>query len=185
MMKKLPVLSLLFFSLYGFGQILNFPTVSSPYNTIQNYSNQNYSNPVKTNTPSVPQSFYSGNGSKVDQQNMKMVQEDFKRVAQEQEVRVKQQEEARLQALDESIYNLPSLSGETGTEAYYDAYDQLASLNTENYSLSEANFIVENAYYGNKQNYHQFKSGLQKTARQLLQKMRERKQILKAIRIKT
>ena len=177
MMRKLQVLFLLLLGLYGFGQIPNFPTPVRPdANNIQNYSNQNYSNPVRTNAPSVPQSFYTGNSSKVDQQNMRMVQEDFKKVAQEQQPKAQQQEQNRLKVIEDSFYNLPSLSGEAGTQAYYDAYNQLTSLNTDNYSLSEANFIVENAFYDNKHNYNQFKSGIQKTARQLLQKMRERKQ---------
>ncbi|KFF09861.1 hypothetical protein IW15_22100 [Chryseobacterium soli] len=107
---------------------------------------------------------------------MRMVQEDFKRVAKEQELTTKQEEYTRLQATEDSYYNLPSLSGKEGTQAYYDAYNQLASLNTDNYTVSQANFIVENAYYGGKQNFNQFKSGIQKTAKQLLQKMKERKE---------
>ncbi|MEC3876686.1 hypothetical protein [Chryseobacterium salviniae] len=175
MKKNLQILSCLCLSISGFSQIPNFPTSVQPNaNSIQEYSNQNYSNPVKTNTPSVPQSFYGG--SKVNQQNMKMVQEDFKRVAQEQEIKARQAEQNRLQAIEDSFYNLPSFSKATGTQYYYDAYNQLASLNADNYSIGEANFIVENAYYSNKLNYNQFKSGIQKTAKQLLQKMKERKQ---------
>lgn len=176
-MKKIQVLSLFYLSIYGFGQIPTFPTSARPDATsIQNFSQQNYSNPVRTNIPSIPPSFYTGNGSKVDQKNLEIIQEDFKRAAQEQEIKSKQEEQNRLQAIEESVYNLPSFSGTSGTQSYYDAYNQLASLNTDNYSISEANFIVENAYYNNKQNFNQFKSGIQKTAKQLLQRIKERKQ---------
>ncbi|SFN21259.1 hypothetical protein SAMN05421594_1505 [Chryseobacterium oleae] len=178
MMKKLQVLSLLSLSIYGVGQIPNFPAMSRPStNSIQNYSNQNYNKPARSNVPSVPHGgLYNQRSSQIDQQNQRMVQEDLKRVAQEQKFAAKQQEYTKQQASEDSYYNLPSLSGKAGTQAYYDAYTQLASLNTENYPVSEANFIVENAYYGGKQNYNQFKSGIQKTAKQLLQKMKERKQ---------
>lgn len=176
-MKKIQVLSLFYLSIYGLGQIPNFPTSARPDATsIHDFSNQNYSNPVKTNTPSVPPSFYTGNSSKVDQKNMEIIREDLKKAAQEQEIKAKEGEQNRLQAIEESVYNLPSFSGTAGTQFYYDAYSQLSSLNTENYSISEANFIVENAYYNNKQNFNQFKSGIQKTAKQLLQRMKDRKQ---------
>ncbi|MGU3374448.1 hypothetical protein [Chryseobacterium sp. M5A1_1a] len=178
MMKKLQVLSLLSLSLYGFGQIPNFPTSQAPNpSNLGNFSNPNYGSPARPNVPSVPHGGLSNQrSSQIDQQNMRMVQEDFKKVAQEQETRSKQEEYNRLQATEDSYYNLPSLSGKVGTQSYYDAYNQLASLNTGNYTVSEANFIVENAYYGGKQNYNHFKSGIQKTAKQLLQKMKERKE---------
>lgn len=178
MMKKLQVLSLLSLSLYGVGQIPNFPTSKVPNpSSLGNFSNPNYRSPAKLNIPSVPHGGLSNQrSSQIDQQNQRMVQEDFKRIAKEHELTTKQQEYKKLQSLEDSYYNLPSLSGKEGTQAYYDAYTQLALLNTDNYKVSQANFIVENAYYGGKQNFNQFKSGIQKTAKQLLQKMEERKE---------
>jgi len=49
-------------------------------------------------------------------------------------------------------------------------------MDAENYSLADVNFTVENAFYDNKKDLKSFKSGIQKTAKQLLQKMKERKQ---------
>ncbi|MEJ5102216.1 cell envelope integrity protein TolA [Chryseobacterium sp. MYb328] len=178
MMKKLQVLPLLCISIYGLGQIPNLPTISRPNtSSLQNYSNQNYGSPARSSVPSVPHGgLYNQGSSQIKQQNMRMVQEDFKKVAQEQELRSKQEQENRLQAKEDSYHTLPSFSGKAGTESYYHAFNILSGLDTNNYSISEANFIVENAYYGDKQNYNQFKSGIQKTAKQLLQKMKERKQ---------
>lgn len=177
-MKKLQFLSWLSLSFYGIGQIPGVPAISRPnVSSIQNYADQNYNTPAKLNVPSVPRSgFHSQRNTKIEQQNQKIFQDDFKRIAQEQELTNKKEEYNRQQALEHSFYNLPSLSGKAGTQAYYDAYNKLASLNTENYLISEANFIVENAYYGGKQNLNQLKSGIQKTAKQLLQKMKDRKQ---------
>ncbi|MBK1895267.1 hypothetical protein [Chryseobacterium paridis] len=178
MMKKLQVLPLLCISVCGLGQIHNFPTSQAPnQSNLGNFSNSNYGSSARSVVPSIPHGgLYNQKSSQVDQQNQRMVQEDFKRANQEQELIAKQQEYTRLQSSEDSSYNLPSLSGKAGTQSYYDAYNQLASLNTDNYSVSEANFIVENAYYNNKQNFNQFKSGIQKTAKQLLQKMKERKE---------
>ncbi|UDQ54198.1 hypothetical protein LJF28_00650 [Chryseobacterium indologenes] len=73
-------------------------------------------------------------------------------------------------------FDLPSLSGKSGTQAYYDAYNKLTAMDSDNYSLTDVNFTVENAFYDNKQDLKGFKSGIQKTAKQLLLKMKERKQ---------
>lgn len=177
-MKKLQVFPLLFIIVSGFGQVPNFPTSQAPtQSSLDNFSNPNYGSPARSVVPSVPHDGLSSQrSSKIEQQNQRIFQDDFKRIAQEQELTNKREEYNRQQALEHSFYNLPSLSGKAGTQAYYDAYNQLASLNTENYPISEANFIVENAYYEGKQNFNQLKSGIQKTSKQLLQKMKDRKQ---------
>jgi hypothetical protein len=178
MMKKIQFLSWLSLSFYGIGQIPDLPTMARPdVSSIQNYANQNYNTSAKSNVPSVPHGgLHNQRSAQIEQQNQRMFQDDFKRIAQEQELTNNKEEYNRQQALEHSFYNLPPLSGKAGTQSYYDAYTRLTSLDTDHYSVSEANFIVENAYYGNKQNYNQFKSGIRKTAKQLLQKMKERKQ---------
>ncbi|WP_027385155.1 hypothetical protein [Chryseobacterium gregarium] len=178
MMKKLQILPLLCVGIYGFGQIPDFPASPAPdTSNLGNFSNSDYGSSAKPAVPSVPHGGLPNQRSaQIEQQNRRMVQDDFKRMAQEQELTNNKEEYNRQQALEHSFYNLPSLSGKAGTQAYYDAYTQLASLNPENYPVSEANFIVENAYYGGKQDFSQFRSGIRKTAKQLMQKMKERKQ---------
>nr|WP_314496827.1 hypothetical protein [uncultured Chryseobacterium sp.] len=177
MMKKIKVLSLFYLSLYGFGQISNFPeSAITDAKSLPDFSGQNFSHPVKTSIPSIPTNFHTGSASEINRQNMKMVKEDFKRAAQAQEIKAGHEAQNRLQSIEESLYSLPSFSGTAGTQSYYEAYRQLASFDTDHYSIAKANFIAENAYYGNKQNFSQFKSGIQKTAKQLLQKMKDRKQ---------
>lgn len=172
----------------GFSQIPNLPTVQSPVpNTFQNYSNNNLVTSSKSNVPAVPQNYINGSLSKQEEQNRRMVLEDFKRAEAEEKERNRQQAELNKDAEEMKFrewvtsgrnmpYDLPALSGKAGTQSYYDAYDKLSGMDVENYSLTDANFTVENAFYGNKENLSQFKSGVQKTAKQLLQKMRERKQ---------
>lgn len=164
------------FNSIGFSQIPNLPTIQSPVqNTFQNYSDTNLLNSSKSNVPAVPQNYINSRSSAIDKQNWEMQQRDFRKVAEENAENEKKEYYAKINTLESSGYNLPSLSSKSGTNAYYDAYSKLSAIDSENYSLTEANFIVENAYYGNKLNFSQFKSGISKTANQLLQKMKSEK----------
>jgi hypothetical protein len=172
----------------GFSQIPNLHTIQSPVpNTFQNYSNSNLLTSSKSNVPAVPQNYINGSLSKQEEQNRRMVLEDFKRVEAEEKEKNRQQAELNKDAEEMKFrewvtngrnmsYDLPTLSGKAGTQSYYDAFDKLSGMDAENYSLTDANFTVENAFYGNKQSLTQFKFGVQKTAKQLLQKMKEQKQ---------
>jgi hypothetical protein len=159
----------------GFAQIPKFPTLENPNpSTFQNYSDHTFTNPNRNNkAPSVPQNYNSNTRTpQAYQQDVKRAQEDIRRFEQEQAEAERTVFYSKVKALEDSGYNLPSLSGKAGTKAYYDAFAQLSSLDAENYSTTEANFIVENAFYDNKQNFQQFKAGIQQTAKQVLQKMR-------------
>lgn len=188
MMKKLQVFQLLCICIVGFGQVPNLPNIHAPNNqsSLGNYSNSNYSNP-KSTAPAIPNNYLNGNLSKVEEQNRRMVMEDLKRVEAEEKERNRQQSELNKEAEEMQFrgwvengrnmsYDLPSFSGKTGTQSYYNAFDKLFVMNTENYSLADVNFTIENAFYDNKQDLTKFKLGIQKTAKQLLQKMKERKQ---------
>ncbi|MBT2415960.1 hypothetical protein J7I94_36470, partial [Streptomyces sp. ISL-12] len=173
---------------FTFGQLPNFPTIqqtNSP-SSLGDYSSQTFTS-TKSNIPSVPQNYINGSLSKQDERNRRMVMEDFKRAEAEEKERNRQQAELNKDAEEMKFrewvtngrnmsYDLPTLSGKAGTQSYYDAFDKLSGMDAENYSLTDANFTVENAFYGNKQNSSQLKSSVEKTAKQLLQKMRERKQ---------
>ncbi|REC61828.1 hypothetical protein DRF65_13910 [Chryseobacterium pennae] len=50
-------------------------------------------------------------------------------------------------------FMLAPLSGQKGTEAYYRAFENLSKLDHDNYSLAEAVFLVENAYYDNDKDF--------------------------------
>lgn len=188
-MRKLHLSTLiLYFYSIGFSQIPNLPNVQSPIsNTFQNYSNNNLLTSSRANAPVVPQNYINSSLSRQEEQNRRMVMEDFKRVEADEKERNRQQAELNKDAEEAKFrewvtsgrnmsYDLPTLSGKAGTQSYYDAFNKLSGMDAENYSLTDVNFTVENAFYGNKQNLSQFKSGIQKTAKQLLQKMKERKQ---------
>ncbi|MCW3159685.1 hypothetical protein [Chryseobacterium oryctis] len=184
---KLMTLTFLTVSVWGFSQIPNFPNMKTPEaSSLGNYSNQTFSNP-RSNVPAVPNNYLNGNLSKVEEQNRRMVMEDFKRVEAEEKERKRQQSELNKDAEEMKFrgwvengrsmsYDLPTYAGKAGIQSYYDAFDKLSSMDSENYSLADVNFTVENAFYDNKRDLKSFKSGIQKTAKQLLQKMKERKQ---------
>lgn len=162
---------------FVFGQMPNLPDIKSPSPSgFQNYTYQNFGNSnIKSNVPAVPSNYIASSASQIEAQNRKSMLADFKRIEQEEKQNNELEKEVReIQAFN-AIYNLPSLAGKEGVKAYYDAFNKLSAMDADHYSLTEANFIVENAFYGNKQDFSQFRSGIEKTANQLLQKMKAEK----------
>lgn len=172
----------------GYAQIPNLPTVSRPEaNGLGNYSQMNYGSPTsgrnsqRNYAPSLPSS-YQRSSNTAQQHN---TYESQARSQNDAIMRGIEQDMAEVQQMQfhkwvedgrNISYEMPSLSGKAGTQVYYDAFSKLSGMDTENYSLTEVNFTVENAFYDNKQDLAKFKSGIQRTAKQLLQKMKEQKQ---------
>ena len=172
----------------GFSQIPNLPTISRPQASgLGNYSSSVYGSPMngrnsqRNYVPSMPSAYQKPQNSigqhntyeaQGRSQNDALMREIDRDMAEVQEMQFRNWvENGRKMSFD-----LPSLSGKAGTKAYYDAFDKLSAMDSENYSLADVNFTVENAFYDNKQDVAKFKAGIQKTAKQLLQKMQERKQ---------
>ena len=155
-------------SLLGFSQIPNLPTREQPnISTFQNYSDKNFTNSQKNqNIPALPSSFSNSNASRVQQQNMMMVQNDLKRIETEEKVKKQQIYSGEVQTQESKIYLLKSLANKEGTKAYYSAFNNLSKFNPEDYSIADAVFIVENAYYNNDKNFQStFQSGIQKAVK--------------------
>ncbi|MDC8099140.1 hypothetical protein [Chryseobacterium rhizosphaerae] len=169
----------------GLAQIPNLPTVSRPQtSSLGNHSSNDFGSIVggrssqRSYTPNIAnrsnstQQQQSDYGTQARSQGNAIMQDIERDMAEVQEAQFLEWIEN-----GRSIpYNLPSLSGKAGTQAYYDAFSKLSGMDSENYSLVDVNFTVENAFYDNKRDLKGFKSGIQKTAKQLLQKMQERKQ---------
>ncbi|WP_419868743.1 hypothetical protein [Chryseobacterium sp. CT-SW4] len=168
----------------GFTQIPNLPTVSAPQASgLGNYSGNNFGSSGRSSRNYAPTINTYQNRSNPTQQNDYARQQSSSRnntVMQDIERDMAEVREIQFREWIENgrnmHYDLPSLSGKTGTQSYYDAYNKLTAMDSDNYSLADVNFTVENAYYENKRDLNGFKSGIQKTAKQLLQKMKERKQ---------
>ncbi|WP_168802027.1 hypothetical protein [Chryseobacterium candidae] len=184
-MRKIYIFPLLFTGIISFGQIPNFPTPQA--SGLGNYSSNNYGSPTNSRisqrnyAPSMP-STYQKSSNSIGQHNTYETQGRSQNDAFLREIDKDMAEVQQMQFREwinngrNMPYDLPSLSGKAGTGSYYDAFSKLSAMDSENYSLADVNFTVENAFYDNKQDVNKFKSGIQKTAKQLLQKMKERKQ---------
>lgn len=154
---------LLLNSVLGFSQIPNFPTPQQPNpNTVYGTPKIEMPSTDVRNLMRVPQTINVEN-DRLRQQNeliIKQTQQDIKQRTEER----KQQEYYNKLQKEEQTYFLPSLSDKTGTKAYYTAFDHLSTFNPENYSIADATFLVENAFYNNihKNFPEEFQNNIQK-----------------------
>lgn len=165
---------LLYLSLLGFSQIPNFPTREQPNpSVVQKYSDQSFTNSQKNkSTPALSSSFRNSNASMIQQQNMMMVQNDFKRIEEEE----KQKNIDEIQEQEGKTYLLNSLADKAGTKSYYTAFNNLSKFNPEDYSIADAVFIVENAYYNNDKNFQStFQNGIQKAVKVIQNQIKRKK----------
>ncbi|WET50967.1 hypothetical protein PYS58_07475 [Chryseobacterium indologenes] len=137
MQKKYFSSILLPLSILGFSQIPNFPNKEQPHlSAVQNYSTKNFTYPQKNqNIPALPSSFSSSNTSRIQQQNMTMVQNDFKRIEAEEKEKRQHKYSDEIQKQESKIYLLNSLADKKGTKAYYTAFNNLSKFNPEDYSV--------------------------------------------------
>ncbi|WP_139422724.1 hypothetical protein [Chryseobacterium mulctrae] len=141
----------LFISQLGFAQIPNLPTphnitpstVFSPPDVVNMSS---YSVKNKMNVP------LSGNIA-LQKQNETLIDQTQKVInaqIEEQQHQIYYQQQEKEFA---KTYFLPSLSDKAGATAYYSAFESLSKLNPDNYSIADATFLVENAFYNNDKNF--------------------------------
>ncbi len=190
-MQKIYLTTILFyFYTAGFSQIPTLPTsksVSNSANNVFTLPKIGMQSSDASRAVGIPRNFVSSSTSAVEMQNRKMIEDDFKRVAKEESGKKVQQAELEKDVQEMKLrqwvdngrnmsYDLTSFVGKVGTQSYYEAFNKLSAMDTENYSLADVNFTVENAFYDNKNDLKSFKSGINKTAKQLLQKMKERRQ---------
>lgn len=103
---------------------------------------------------------------KIWKQNQQIIQE----VEQYEKIRTQQE---RIKKEQSRSFTLPSFSVMAGTHSYYDAFAQLNRFDSENYSLMDAVFLIENAYYDNKQDFQKLKDNIIETGILLKSKMNE------------
>ena len=157
----------IFVNSFLFAQIPNLPTIenSNPsslfeqpkigmQNSIPNsniLTNQNFSKPID---------------DKLRKQNEALIKETQREI----NAQIKQQNQKKiLEQLGndyEKTYSLSSFSDNAETKAYYSAFENLSKLNPENYSIADATFLVENAFYNNDKNFQNtFQNYIQKATK--------------------
>lgn len=161
--SNIKTLFFLLIPLYAFSQV-KFPIAPQP-TQMKLYGNQNFGTPTNMQ-PLNPMNIFYG----TDEQ--KEIQQQSQQIIQEVEQNEKQKLEAQNQ-LKKNInkinsnnsvnYSLPSLSNLKGTEYYRQVFNEMLTLNLENYSIKDVNFKIENAYFENKLQ----KEGFYKTIKQI------------------
>ncbi len=155
-----------------FGQ--NFPNVTVPQTSqFPNYQNQNWTNP-QNNIPKVPNPMDMFWGTN-EQERIKRQNEQLIREAEQYEI---QRLEAQKQLyadmkMQQMSFGLPSKSHIAETQFYRTAFKQLSEMNPDDFSIKEATFIIENAFYEEQKDYEEFNQIVKQTGDFLREKMNE------------
>lgn len=126
-----------------------------------------------TGTPpqNLPSSLYA-DMNKQGQQNQNLMNEAERDIRLQNQMK-KQEMQADIESLRSEIrYSLPSWSKTPGTEFYREAFDKIILLDTT-FSIKGANFLVENAFFGNKMNKAEFDKVIKESSNFLIAKMKE------------
>jgi hypothetical protein len=167
------IIILLLLPIFTFGQV-NLPTVPQP-NQIPNYSNQNYSNPNNRNiVPNPTNQYFDADKQRQQKQNEQIMRE----VEQNEKLQAETLKQAK-QDIEEFRnhknidYNFKSLSNVKGTELYREVFDNMQTLNIENYSVKDVVFKIENAFTNNLQDKTEFDQIIKNSGEFLISKMNE------------
>ncbi len=112
---------------------------ASPYSTPQTYQSQ----------------IVSLNSSTHQNQQLAHYENDKRKVAQ-RELALKEIYKELGSSRLNVRYTFPSFEADARTGHYYKAFDKLNAMNPDDFSLKEATFIIENAFYENKRSYAEF-----------------------------
>jgi len=162
----------------GIFQIGNAQTIGTidPTPKIPKVATLKVPNVVKTNygisQPKTP-NIYNPNLS-VQQRNQMLIQQADNQIAQ-RKIQSRQLIQEAISEFSNSNgnvnYNFPSKENIKGTKHYRKAFKELSAMNKNNFSIKDATFIIENAYYEETANKEEFNSIVKQTGDFLLEKM--------------
>lgn len=160
-----------------FGQAPQIPTIQVPSvpqpAQFPNYSNQNWTNP-QNNVPKVPNPmdmFWRPNEQeRIRRQNEQLIREAEK--YEHQRLDNQKQIYADLK-IEHTNFGLPSKNHIAGTEYYRSAFEKLSGMNPNDFSIKDATFIIENAFYEEEKSYDEFDQIVKQTGDFLRKKMDE------------
>ncbi|WP_296145822.1 hypothetical protein [uncultured Flavobacterium sp.] len=137
---------------------------------IPNYSNLNFTNNSKDIISSLINQFTGFNSIQQNQQLILEVEQD-----QKQRIEALNQIKRDINEIDQTNYNLPSFSNLQGTEYYKQVYNKMLLLSTEDYSIKDVNFEIENAYFENAEDKLEFDQIIKNSGDYIIAKMKELK----------
>ncbi len=163
-------------NLLGFSQIPNLPTPFS------NRVDKAFEIPKAVVTSDVKNiakiaSIGASNDSFIQRQNEALIKETQQQINVQVEEQRRQIYSKHRQQEFTKTYLLDSFSDQEEAKAYSSAFENLSKLDPENYSLADAVFLVENAFYNNNRNFQStYQSYIQK-ATKIIQTQLNNKQI--------
>lgn len=166
---KVPSIYCLMFLVCGlcYGQQIELPNITPqpPRTSMPNY--QNFGTRTTTHQSQVLRN--SNRGLAVYEQDRKRVETEERRKEQANKL----VQEAVTDIEYENRFNLPSLDHIEATKYYKNAFNKLSKMNADNFSLKQAVFISENAFYEEQQNYDEFNDLIKRTGSFIREKMNE------------
>ncbi|MFS4474619.1 hypothetical protein [Chryseobacterium sp. T20] len=160
-MRQILLFSLFLCYHYIYGQIPNLPQ-----------------RPGVSNLYSVPESLNNQPSHRPNSPNINATSNYYKKVTPRDDQDEINKEVDRQMAMirEESYvknYMLTSLSDRKGTDFYYRAFDNLMKFDPESYSITDAVFLVENAYNNNDRNFQSaYQTQIQKATNMIRQQMK-------------
>lgn len=155
-----------------FGQ--NFPNVTVPQPTqFPNYYNQNWTNP-QNNIPKIPNPMDMFWGTDEQERIKRQNEQIIREVELNEQRRIEAQKQLYADLkMEKTNFGLPSKKHIAGTQFYRNAFDQLSAMNPNDFSIKEATFIIENAFYEEQKDYDEFEKLIAQTGDFLYKKMDE------------
>ena len=111
---------------------------------------------VNYRTPQIPTSYPNPNTR--NQQQLAQYERDRQQVLQ-REAELKKLR-ADLAKRNSVHYTFPNFKNDASRQYYKQAFEKLNQLDPDNFSVKQANFIVENAYYDNGNNYNEYSKAI-------------------------
>ncbi|AZB25146.1 MULTISPECIES: regulatory protein RecX [Bacteroidota] len=161
-MRQILLFSLFLSYHYIYGQIPNLPQkpgISNLYSVPESLNNQ------PTHRSASPNIYSNSNPYK--NVTPRDDQEEINKEVERQMAMIREESHAK-------NYMLSSLSDRKGTDSYYRAYDNLTKFDPENYSITDAVFLVENAYNNNDRNFQAaYQTQIQKATNIIRQQLKQ------------
>jgi len=148
-----------------YGQNINLPKTPNT-SSLGNYSN-NY-NTINTN-----QRNYNNNQTLINSQRSFSVYEQDRKQVEIEERRKKLVQKSIIDYQRINILDLPSYENKEKANLYKKAFEKLLKMNVDSFSIKEATFTVENAFYEEKEDYKKFNDIIKRSGSFLKEKMKE------------
>ncbi|QTY27753.1 hypothetical protein [Flavobacterium sp. CS20] len=156
-----------------FGQTPKIPTIEIPsVPKPTNFTPQSIFDIPKPYSPTNPMDIFQGTDEqeRIKRQNEQIIREV--QLNEQRQIEAQKKIYADLK-MERTNFRLPSLNHIAGTEYYRKAFDKLSGMNPDDFSIKDATFIIENAFYEEQKDHEEFNQIVKQTGDFLKEKMDE------------